>query len=327
MTPAPSGAKAGAQAATPNGAPRLTCIAPGVHFVERGWLNGNHFIATSPQLRLIDTGYKDDLETTIEVLRGLDAEPRDIELIVNTHCHCDHAGGNRRLQAESGCRIVMHEREKRRIEEGDDIGTWWRFHDTWAEPFPVHAGLAEGDELEFGPLSLRVVHAPGHSIGQIALYCREQRFLISADALWHGDLGVINPLVEGEDALERAGQTLERILSLDVAVVYPGHGGAITEPRPAALRCMRKLESYRKNELRMHEDHLRKMAAYVVLTKSRVHPDALYDQLMQQIWFTQLVDRYFDARPRPVYERILGEMLTLRMVKLEGGFLVGSGRR
>jgi glyoxylase-like metal-dependent hydrolase (beta-lactamase superfamily II) len=62
--------------------------------------------------------------------------------------------------------------------------------------FPAHPGgrfVIEkiGDIITLGPVELMVIHTPGHAAGQISLYALQHRFLISADAVWDGDFGVL----------------------------------------------------------------------------------------------------------------------------------------
>lgn len=299
-------------------------IVPDVFFITRGWLSCNQFLARTPRLTLIDTAYKDDLETTSIIFESLGVRISDVKLIINTHCHCDHAGGNRYIQDQSNCQVWMHAEEKQRIDGRDDIGTWWRFHDTWADFFHVDRGLQEGEELSFGPLKLQVIYAPGHSRGQMALYCEEQRFLITADAMWQGDVGVLNPIVEGEDALERALKTLDRFTTLKVDTVFPGHGPAISRPGPIMRRCINRLERYLTQPRLMHEDHLRKMYAYIILTKGGVAQDSFFDYLMGSVWFSQLVDRYFGSDYRGVHEQTVRELLRMKMIKTTGDRFVGA---
>jgi hydroxyacylglutathione hydrolase len=302
-------------------------IAPGAWFVQRDWLSCNHFIAREPRVTLIDTGYRGDLDDTVAALRSVGAEPEDVGLIVNTHCHCDHAGGNRYFIERSGCDVWMHSREKERIDRRDDIGTWWRFHDTWADFFDVGRGLEEGDEIRFGPMTLRVLYAPGHSIGMMMLHCEELNVLFSADALWLGDMGVINPIVEGDDALERAVETLDRIERLDPVTVYPGHGPVITNPRPAITRLRRKLERYARDPAMMHTDHLKKMVAYVVLTKGGMPEEGFFGYLMDTVWYPQLVGRYFGGAYRDVYAMTIESSLRSGMIVREGGKFEGIGKK
>lgn len=304
-----------------------TEIAPEVFFVSRDWLSANHFIGLSPRLTMIDTGYGGDLLDTFDVLQSLGRTPEEVELIVNTHCHCDHCGGNFAIHQRSGCQIWMHDREKERLDGVDDIGTWWRFHDTWAQPFPVHRGLKEGEELRLGPLILDVVHAPGHSRGLIMFYCRQLKALFSSDALWHGDMGVVNPIVEGEDALDRAIETLERISGMDIDTVYPGHGPVITKPEPVLRRVWAKLRRYQSSPEIMHLDHLRKMVAYVVLTKGSVPVAGFFQYLKQSIWFREVVDRFFDGRYEDMYQSTMEYVLRNRMLMVSEGEFFGTGKR
>jgi len=302
-------------------------IAPETWFIQRNWLSCNHFVAKSPRPILIDTGFKDDLADTVAALRSLGLEPEDIELIVNTHCHCDHAGGNRFFSEKSGCEIWMHTHEKDRIDRRDDIGTWWRFHDTWAEFFTVDRGLGEGDEVRFGPLTLEVLYAPGHSRGLMMLYSEQTKALFSADAIWQGDMGVINPIVEGEDALARAIETLERIDRLDIETVFPGHGPVIRNPKPAIDRLFRRLSRYGKDPSAMHVDHLKKMIAYVILMKGRVIEADFFDYVKGTVWFPQLVDRYFASGYGEVYEMAIQESLRSGMIRRENGHLFGVAKK
>ena len=303
-----------------------TEIAPEVFFVSRDWLSANQLIALSPRLTMIDTGYGGDLADTLDVLRFLGRAPQEVELIVNTHCHCDHCGGNSAIQKQSGCEIWMHKAEKARIDGCDDIGTWWRFHDTWAEPFLVHRGLQAGEELRAGPLTLQVMHAPGHSRGLIMLYCRELKALFSSDALWHGDMGVVNPIVEGEDALERAIETLAIIGGMEIDTVYPGHGPVISNPAPVLKRVLNKLRRYQESPELMHQDHLRKMVAYLVLTKESVPVVGFFDYLMQTLWFREVVDRYFAGRYREMYQSTMESVLRSRMLQVCGDRYFGTGK-
>lgn len=221
----------------------------------------------------------------------------------------------------------MHAVEKDRIDRRDDIGTWWRFHDTWADFFDVNRGLEEGDEVEFGPLTLQVLHAPGHSRGLMILYADELNALISADAMWQGDMGVINPIVEGDDALERAVETLERIDRLDVKTVYPGHGPIITRPKPVIARLLRKLDRYARDPARMHIDHAKKMISYVFLTKGGMKEDGFFDYLMNSVWYPELVDRYFNAAYDDFYRTVIDEVLRSRMIVRENGYFHGVGKK
>jgi glyoxylase-like metal-dependent hydrolase (beta-lactamase superfamily II) len=145
--------------------------------------------------------------------------------------------------------------------------------------------------------------------------------------MWQGDMGVINPLVEGDDALERAIETLERIARLDVETVYPGHGPVITSPKPVIERLQRKLDRYQKEPKLMHDDHLRKMIAYIILLRDGVREADFFAYLMASVWYPKLVDRYFDSAYDEVYRTTIESVLRSRMAVREDGYLRGVGKK
>jgi glyoxylase-like metal-dependent hydrolase (beta-lactamase superfamily II) len=302
-------------------------VAPGAWFVQRDWRSANHFVALAPRVTLIDTAYGPDMGATTEALAALSVHPADIRLIVNTHSHCDHVGGNAHLVGQSGAEVWMHHFEKARMDRHDTIATWWRFHDTWADRFAVDHGLADGDEIPFGPLRLHVVHAPGHAAGQIMLHDRKHRILFSADALWQGDMGVINTIVEGNEALELAVDTLRRIATLDIDKVYPGHGPAMGSPKSAIDRVSRKLLHFSKHPQEMHYDHICKMLAYIVLSKGGVAEASFFLYLMATVWFPRLVDAYFDGAYQAAYYETMVRLSRKGMLVRSGGNLFGVERK
>ncbi|MDO1559351.1 hydroxyacylglutathione hydrolase [Brevundimonas sp. 2R-24] len=70
-----------------------------------------------------------------------------LDLILNTHWHPDHAGGNQRLKDETDCTIIGPEEARR-------IG-------------PVDQLVKGGQEVRLGATRLRVLDAPGHTLGHI----------------------------------------------------------------------------------------------------------------------------------------------------------------
>jgi len=95
-------------------------IAENLFFIQRGWLNANHFVFNGRDKVLIDTGYISDFEDTKRLIQDLGVDLRKVGLIVSTHCHCDHIGGNKRIQDLSGCKIAMHRIDKFYVDSRDD---------------------------------------------------------------------------------------------------------------------------------------------------------------------------------------------------------------
>ncbi len=145
-------------------------ILPDLFFVQRGYLNGNHFVYRSARPVLIDTAYLAHFDHTRQLIDDLGADLARTALIVTTHTHCDHIGGNRRIQELSGCGIALHKIGRHFIEARDDWSTWWRYYDQEAEFFRCTRSLEDGETLAVGPHEFRVIHTPGHAADGIVLY-------------------------------------------------------------------------------------------------------------------------------------------------------------
>ncbi|MEW6374420.1 MAG: MBL fold metallo-hydrolase [Thermodesulfobacteriota bacterium] len=295
-------------------------ISKNLFFIQRGWLNANHFVFNGGGKILIDTGYIRDFEETKKLIEATGVDLSSIDLIVSTHSHCDHIGGNKRIQEISGCLIAIHWVDKQSIESRDDWATWYRFYDQEAEFFPVGIPLEDGRKIYLDDLELEVIHTPGHARGGISLYSPEERFLISSDALWDGDTGVLNTIVEGKDAPSVAKESLKKISSLNIQTIYPGHGGIICNPKRAMERCIRRLENFMKNPAKLGQDHLKKILIWVLLMKKGYPKDDFFNYLLTTHWFKAVVDLYFEGRYQEKFDEIMEELIERNIVFIKDGY-------
>ncbi len=299
-------------------------IRPGFFFIERGWLNANHFVFKGKRKILIDTGYIGDFRETKRWIESVGVDLKSIDLIISTHSHCDHVGGNKKIREMSECSIAIHRLDRQSIDRKDDWATWYRFYDQEAEFFPVDQTLDEGEIICFDDLQFQIIHTPGHSRGGISLYCPEERFLISSDALWNGDLGVLNTIVEGKDAPILARESLDKIRGLDIQTIYPGHGGVISDPKAAIQKCAQKLEGFLRNPQKLGKDHLKKLLVWVLLEKRGYRVDEFFVYLLSVPWFRAVVDTYFENQYEDVFKRLIEELVVRKIIFIqEGHFRTG----
>jgi glyoxylase-like metal-dependent hydrolase (beta-lactamase superfamily II) len=88
--------------------------------------------------------------------------------------------------------------------------------------------VRDGATLSLGDTTLEFLEAPGHTYGSLAVFVRETRALFTGDNVMGTGSSVVNP---GEGEISLYLQTLEKFLRYDPAVIYPGQGPVVTDPR------------------------------------------------------------------------------------------------
>ncbi len=85
---------------------RLSEIAPGVHRLSNVHTNW-YLIEAGGRLTVLDAGLPADWRHFASVLSRLGHSPADVDAVLITHHHRDHAGNAERLRA-SGARVFSH---------------------------------------------------------------------------------------------------------------------------------------------------------------------------------------------------------------------------
>jgi len=83
--------------------------------------------------------------------------------------------------------------------------------------------LDDGDVISIGDLSLKCVLTPGHTPGHMCLYDADRKVLFSGDHVLFDITPNISWMPGFEDPLSEYLKSLEKLLSLDVELVLPGH--------------------------------------------------------------------------------------------------------
>jgi len=294
---------------------------PDLFFFQRGYLNANHFALRSDSPVLIDTAYLADWEETERILASVGVDSRRVDRIITTHCHCDHIGGHQLVQQRSGCDIAVHRIGKHFMDTGDDWSPWWRYFQQKASFFDATVALEDGDRVAVGRHEFTVVHTPGHAADHTVLYHPKERLLISSDLLWESDMAVINLRVEGSAAVFTMLSSLDRIASLEVRRVYPGHGRPFSDFQAALHTARKRLEGYLDRPQLIGRDLLKKIIVYTLMMRGAVPEHRFFPDLMKTHWFPETVDFYFDGAYRESYDDVLSGFLRRGIVMREYGKL------
>lgn len=134
-----------------------------------------------------------------DVFRALKKNGWRAKYVINTHTHFDHVLGNDQVATITGAKIVQHKNS----------------------PMEKHIAVSDGDVIEVGAISLRVLYTPGHSKDSMCLI-HDGQLIFTGDTLFVGNCGRTD--LPGSDPAEMYSSLLERLAKLDdKLVVYPGH--------------------------------------------------------------------------------------------------------
>ena len=192
---------------------------------ERGWLSSNNIFFDDGQTSgLIDSGYSTHSAQTLALVEAkLGARPLDV--LINTHLHSDHCGGNRALQDKYPSLITLiPPGQAKFVKDWDAASLTYDATGQQCPQFGYSHSLLPGASICLGSYSWDIHAAPGHDPDAILLFEASHRILISGDALWENGFGVVFPELEGANAFNDVGATLDLIESLTPEIVIPGHG-------------------------------------------------------------------------------------------------------
>jgi len=176
----------------------------------------NTYLVGDRSLAVIDPGPAIDSH----VARILETGAGRIRWILTTHTHVDHSPAAALLKAATGAQIIGRPRPA----EGNQD------HSYAPDRVP-----ADGERLSLDGFSLRAVHTPGHASNHLCYLLEETKMLFTGDHVMQGSTVVINP-PDGDMRAYLA--SLERLLSLEVAIFAPGHGYLLGAPHKEVRRLI-----------------------------------------------------------------------------------------
>jgi len=243
----------------------LPTLPASMHVFERGWLSSNNVLLRGRNGNaLVDTGYSAHAPQTLALVQNALGE-QTLALIVNTHLHSDHCGGNALLQQHYGAQIAIAAHEADAVRNWDDAQLAFKATGQTCEPFTSDRTLTPGSTIELGDLEWRILGAPGHDPHSLMLYCDAHSILISADALWENGFGVIFPELVGDSGFAEQQAVLEEIARLKPRVIVPGHGAPFENTQAALERAFSRLAYLRAEPLRNARHALKVLIVFKLL--------------------------------------------------------------
>lgn len=181
-----------------------------------------YLIGTGKRRVLVDAGQSDVPEYINNLSSVLDSEGCELSDIIVTHWHADHIGGVQDILRNLSYVPKVH-KYPRLDKPEQDIGK--------IDVIP----LVDGQKIDVEGASVEILHTPGHTTDHVVLHVKEENVLLSADCILGEGTAVF------ED-LHSYMMSLDKILQIAPAVIYPGHGPIVQDP-------VSKIEYYIKHRL------------------------------------------------------------------------------
>jgi len=191
-----------------------------IHSLVVGWLQTNCFIVQSQaEAIIVDPG--DEPERILRFIKDINATPTRI---VATHTHFDHVLGVDGVRKATKTPFMIHRDDLPMLESMQSrVRQFMGFESP--PPPKVDGYLKDGELLELGDETIRVLHTPGHSPGSISLV--GDGYVLTGDALFNQSIGRTD--LPGGDLNTLVRSIMERLFKLeDDTTVYPGHGPETT---------------------------------------------------------------------------------------------------
>jgi len=190
-----------------------------IQMLTVGSLGANCYLVSCPKTKeavVIDPG-----DEGKRILKTINDAGLKVKYIINTHGHHDHIGANREVKEGTQAELLIHAEDADML-ANPNINLSTYLGTNYIKP-TADRQLQDGDIIEFGDVSLQVIHTPGHSSGGICLYSKADKVCFTGDTLFNGSVGRTD--------LPRGNYTIlmkslrEKLINLpDKVTIYPGHG-------------------------------------------------------------------------------------------------------
>jgi len=228
------------------------------------------YLLRGEQNILIDTGIAPAPDRDIApALRTIGLDLSDIDLIINTHGHPDHIGGNARIKAASGAEIWIHGEDapflndRERMFElynapvlkamGKDAQTEKQMFMTLSGPaVPPDRRIDDGTIIDGGNgLKLKTIHLPGHSLGSVGFFWEKEGILFLGDSIpgLHVGGGTLPIIMD----LENYRKSLRRVQELHPDMLLNGHPYRGITLAPTSVRQGKEVNQFLGESLEFAE--------------------------------------------------------------------------
>jgi glyoxylase-like metal-dependent hydrolase (beta-lactamase superfamily II) len=219
----------------------------GTSFFDVGLFNvrefGSIYVVEDDRLAVVETGTSHSAERILQALREADIAPGDVDFLLVSHIHLDHAGGAGYLIRElPNAKVVVHESGARHL--ADPTRLVASAKEALKDAFAYYGEMApiprdrivpvnEGDTVDLGGRVLRILHCPGHAPHELCMHDEKSGAVYTGDAagLYFPREDVLEPITPVPSFhLGEVIESLERVMALKPRAFLFSHFGPLERP-------------------------------------------------------------------------------------------------
>ncbi|GAA3381364.1 hypothetical protein GCM10020367_72320 [Streptomyces sannanensis] len=287
-----------------------------VSWQHRPFPDANLLLLHGRQPALVDSGFVGHAEQTAAWAH---AHTGNVTLVVNTHWHSDHVGGNTLLQAR-GAGIAAGAPEADAISRRDPGCCAAEYLDQPVAPYTVDMPLDDGQLLRLGDADWEVIRTPGHTPGHLALWQPDERLLVVGDALSDYDVGWVNLALDGPGAAATALASLKRMADLAPRVLLPSHGPIPTDPAAALATALHRAQRLVDDPDAAVWYGARRIFAFALMIRGGIPAGEAEPYLHARAWLTDAA-RLLCLTPEALAAELIDTMVRRGAVVLHNGRL------
>lgn len=218
---------------------------------------GSVYLVNETRKALIDTGPATSANAVLEGIRRIGVRPQDIDYIIVTHIHLDHAGGAGVLIREMPrAQVMVHHRGARHLvnparlissvieAQGEAVMA------REGEVLPIDAdkvkSVYDGDEIRLSEKQvLKIIETPGHAPHELCVKESRSNGIFTGDAVGIYVAGVLLPATAPPNFdLELWVNSINKLIELEADRLYFGHFGVADKAQMILQMAMEKLRSW-----------------------------------------------------------------------------------
>jgi glyoxylase-like metal-dependent hydrolase (beta-lactamase superfamily II) len=229
----------------------------------RPLFDASHLIVANGRGAFVDTGTNHSVPRLLAALESHGLAPQDVDYVILTHVHLDHAGGAGLLMSRlPNAKLIVQSRGAKHMVDpaklmegvravyGDEITAR-----DYGELVPIPATRvitpADGTVIELGGRALRFIETPGHALHHICIWDEASRGWFTGDtfglaypalATPHGDhvVPATAPVQFDPQALHAS---VRRLLEAQPRVIYVTHYGAVPYPERIGQQLLAQIDA------------------------------------------------------------------------------------